>query len=436
MINGSILILAVIFLSVLSVPVGFALLFVALTFLWVHYGGLDGGITGIVLSGITTWDTVRSWELTAIPLFVFMGELTASSGLGRDAFDCFNMWLARIKGSLAIVTTLASAAFGAVTGSTAATIVTIGSISIKEMKRLGYSAPIRTGAVAVAGILANLIPPSILAIIYSSLTGVSLGKVLIAGLIPGILLTFLFAMTIFVRGIRNPTLFPTEVRTFSLREKLSSLRLPMPIFVIFALMIGGIYWGIFSPTEAAGAGCALVLITTLSLRRMGWKAFTGSVGSGVRTTGFIMLLIIGATLFSSALAITRFPFLLADEVIALDIPPIATMLIFITLMIVLGCVLDALALLILFIPLFLPVVEALGYSPVWFGTLSVLLIEIAAITPPISANIWITKGIDPDATVMDVTRGVFPYYIAALVLLVLLLLFPELATWLPSQMMG
>lgn len=419
-----------ILLCLSGVPVAMALGVVGLVAAWFFYGG----IAGAYLAGITAWTNMNSWSMTMLPLFIFMGSLAALSGLGRDAFDCFFKWLSRMRGSVAIVATITSAFFGAITGSTAATIATIGSISIPEMKRLGYSTSLRMGSVTVAGILANLIPPSIFAIIYCTIASVSVGKVFIAGLIPGVILTILFVITIFIWGRVKPSIAPAPVETYSLKDKLLSLKLPLPIILIFVLMIGGIYFGIFTPTEAAGIGAILMLILVSAMRRLSGAKFIAALRDTVRITAFIMLLIMGAMLFGHTIALSGFPDTFTKMVVGLGFPPVGLMFAIIFAIVLLGCVLEALTLLVLITPLFLPAVIGLGFDPIWFGTMMVILVELACITPPIAPNIWIAQSVEPTSTIGEVTRGVVPFYAAAVLLLTLLVFFPQVALWLPSRM--
>ena len=430
MILGLIELALVVVLCLSGVHIAIAMGMVGIAAAWIYYGD----VSGVYLAGITAWDNCTSWSLSMIPLFVFMGSLVAACGLGRDAFDCFNKWLSKIRGSLAIVATVTSAVFGAITGSTPATIVTIGGITVPEMKRLGYSIPLRTGSIAVAGILANLIPPSIIAIIYCTLTEASIGKVFMAGLIPGVILTLFFAITIYIWVSLNPSIAPVPSESYTFKEKVASLKLPLPIIGVFVLMMGGIYTGIFSPTEAAGIGAGLVLILVIIMKRLTWKRLIDALSGTVRITAFLMFIIMGGMLFAHTIALTHFPTILANTILGWALPPIALMFTVIAAIIVLGCVLDVMGLLVLFIPLFLPVIIEIGFDPVWYGTLSVMLVEIALITPPVAGNIYFAQAVDPESTVISVTRGVVPFYAAALVLVALLVFFPQIALWLPSMM--
>lgn len=430
MIFGTIEFLILVVLAVLGVPIALALFMVGIGAAWLYYGSLAGAY----LAGISAWSNTLSWSLTMLPLFILMGGFASFSGIGRDAFDCFYKWFVRLRGSLAIVATVTSALFGAITGSTTATIAAIGSISLPEMQKLGYSASLRTGAVAVAGLLANLIPPSILAVVYCEFAEESVGRVFMAGLIPGIILTIFFCITIYIWGWINPGIAPVTSESFSVKEKFTSLRLLIPIILIFLLIIGGIYTGTFSPTEAAGIGCILMIIMLLAMRRLTWGRFVDSMRMTVRIVGFIMLLIIGGRLFGYTITLSGFSADFTGAILGLGLPPVGLMFAIVGAIILLGCFLEGLTMLVLIIPLFLPAVKEMGFDYVWFGTVSVMLVELGAITPPVASVVWVTQSVDPSASIGDVTRGVFPFYAATLLLMVLLVFFPQIALWLPSMM--
>ncbi len=414
-----------------GVPIAASMAIVGALFAWLYYGGVQFAI----LAGMTAWSYACSYTLTMIPLFVLMGETIGQSGVGRDSFDCLHMWLTKLKGGLAIASTITCSLFGAITGSSSATIATVGRIAVPEMKKHGYEIPLRVGSIAVAGALANLIPPSIIAIFYCVLTEVSVGKVFLAGIIPGIILTIFYSVTIYTWVSLKPSAAPISAETFPLRDRLVALKGPVPILIIFLLMVGGIYRGIFSPTEAAGIGVVYAVAMTLIMRRLTWQRFKTAVLGSVRITVFIMFLIMGAMLFANSMALSRLPDFVAETMLGLEVPPIILIFMILGIFLVFGCVLDVFGLMVLFVPLFYPTVIGIGFSPVWYGTMTVMLIEMATITPPVAAHIYIAQATDPEATAIDVIKGVLPFYFCILVLLVLVIFFPQLATWLPSMMM-
>jgi C4-dicarboxylate transporter DctM subunit len=390
--------------------------------------------TGIQQIGQFTWAYSWHYIMTMVPLFILMGAFVAESGLGKDAYDAFGKWLARLRGSLAIVSTFACAAFGAVTGSSAANIVTIGGIGIPEMKRYGYSKTLRTGTVASASILANLIPPSMSCIVYSVLTRVSIGQLFMAIIIPGLILTTMYVGTIYVWARIRPGAAPPIEIQYSWGERLKALRYPIPIAVIFLVMIMGIYEGWFSPTEAGGIGAATVLIVVLAMRRMNRSVFTRGMSNALRMTGMIMIIVIGAFTIMYTMTMTRIADVMGDVVIGWGLGPVFIVIFVAVLFVVGGFALQSLPLVVLFLPLFYPLVTEAGWDPVWFGVFIVILMEISLVTPPMATNIYITDLLDDEASTADIIKGVIPFYIAAVVLLGLMIAFPALATWLPSTM--
>ncbi len=393
-----------------------------------------GWSTGVHQIGQFTWAYSWHYIMTMVPLFILMGCFVAQSGLGKDAYDGFARWVGKVRGSLAMVSTLSCAAFGAVTGSSAANIVTIGSIGIPEMTRHGYSKALRTGAIASASVLANLIPPSMSCIVYSILTRESIGKLFMAIIIPGVLLTLMYIVTIYVWARLRPGSAPPIDISYSWKEKFKSLRYPIPIMVIFLIMIGGIYEGWFSPTEAGGIGAATVMIVILVMRRMKRRMFVSAMAMALRMTGMIMIIVIGAFLVMYTLTMSRLADVMGDVVVGWGLGPVPIVIFVAILFIIGGFALQSLALVVLFLPLFFPLVIEAGWDPIWFGVYIVVLMEIALVTPPMAGNIYITDLVDPEANIMDIVKGVVPFYVAAVALLALLIAFPALATWLPSTM--
>jgi C4-dicarboxylate transporter DctM subunit len=289
--------------------------------------------------------------------------------------------------------------------------------------------------VASAGILSNLIPPSLAAIFFGVLTEVSIGKLFIAGIIPGIILTIFYCITIWVLVKRKPSIAPSAIEHFTLTEKITSLIGLLPMLFIFACVIGGIYSGTFSPAEAAGIGACLSLVVVFAMRRLTWQRFLNSMKGTMKITAFIMMIITGALLFAHTIAVTEFPNVLNSMIIGLQAPPIVVLFVIIVVTTLLGCVLDFFGTMVLTVPFLFPLVtQGLGYDPVWYGNFTVILLEIALLTPPVAANIYITQGVDGEASSMDVIRGVMPFYIAAFTLLLLLVFFPQISMWLPSLM--
>ncbi|MFC2006861.1 TRAP transporter large permease [Chloroflexota bacterium] len=413
-----------VFISVGIVGVGFAFLFY-------------GDIRALSLVAGTFWGRVFDYGLSMLPLFILMGAWVESSGVGKDAYDAAVKWLARIKGSLAMVSMVALALFGAVSGSGVAGIATIGSLGLPEMKRYGYGAELRTGCLAAGSMLVSLIPPSTIMILYVILTDESIGKMFIGGIIPGLILLGLLCTLIFIWVTLRPNdapRLPREVR-FTWLERFASLRLIGPIAIIFLILIGGIFMGWFSPTEAAGIGAFAVLIVCLAYRRMTWQSFKDGLLNSSRTTAMILMMIVGAFAIASTFAMTHIGDIIAEAIVGAGLSYIALAYAYIILQTLVGVPLDALPMMVIFMPLFYPSFKMMDCSGIWFGVLNVVLVGLAGLTPPIAGPLYLTQMIDGCPT-SKVMIGVIPFYLCTFILMVLLIHFPFLVTWLPSLMIG
>jgi C4-dicarboxylate transporter DctM subunit len=397
----------------------------------ISYLGLTAGTS---LAGIAAWFNAARFSVAMIPMFVLMGTVCAAAGIGRDAYDCFYVWLGRVRGSIAIVSVFACAAFAALTGSSTATVAAIGGISVPEMKRIGYAKTLRLGTICAAGTLGIMIPPSISFIFYGILTEVSIGKLFIAGIIPGIITAILFSTAIYVMVSLNPQLAPISKASFSLKEKVTSSLRIIPIFLVFLTVTVTIYRGVCSPEEAAAFGAFATIIVALVMRRLTWSKFKLATKDSLRISGFIMLIIMAAMLFANTIALSGFSDKLTKTVTGLDVPPYVVMIVIVLIYLGLGCVLDTFGMMVITVPVFFPVVTSIGYDPVWFGVIVTVMVECALITPPIGTNIYVTKSLDSDATSWDVIKGMVPFLGMEMVLIALLIKFPWLATWLPSKM--
>lgn len=428
---GIIMLVGLIGVSILSIPIAWALGIIGLVFAIL----LLGLSPGIALTGMMAWLSSFSYSMAMIPLYLLMGALVNYSDLGTDAYRCFNMLLSKIRGGLSIVSIVCCGAFASISGSSTATAAAIGSIALPEMEAYGYSKSLRTGSVAIAGTLGILIPPSIAMIFYSSLCDVSVGKLFIAGIIPGIITIGLFSIAVLIWVRLQPNAAPVRQQEhFTLKQKVNSLKGPLPILILFLFLMGGIYFGFFSATEAAGIGAFAALSMVLLMRRLNWQAFAASLRETVRITAFIMMILIGANLFASTLSITRLPYVLADTILGLQIPSWGILIVIMITTVFLGCVLDSFSLMVLTVPLFLPTILALGYDPIWYGVVTVILVEIGLVTPPVASNLYVVKGIDRNATTMDVIRGIVPFFVCELILVALLIVFPQIVLFLPSLM--
>ena len=427
--TGIIGIIALVILLYSKMPVGFAMGFVGL----IGFSHVVNFNAGLNLLARDVWDVFSSYNLTVIPLFVFMGQIAFYSGISRRLYDSAYVLLGHRRGGLAMTTVGACAGFSAICGSTNATAATMATVALPEMKRYGYDMGLATGTVAAAGSLGILIPPSVIFIVYGILTEQSIGKLFAAGILPGILLCFLFLITIHLRVTINPSLAPPGPRT-GFREKFRSFAGVLETLILFALVMGGIFWGFFTPTEAAATGAFLTLFIALVRGQLSWHGFAEAIADTTKISCMIMVIVTGATIFGHFMAITRIPYELAEQVGSLPLPRHAIMGMIILVYLVGGCFMDALAMIMLTIPIFFPVVQTLGFDPIWFGVVIVLITEMGVITPPVGVNVYVVYGVAKDVPLEKIFKGVFPMLLALLVCNVILILFPQIALFLPSLM--
>ena len=427
--TGIIGIIALVILLYSKMPVGFAMGFVGL----IGFSYVVNFNAGLNLLAGDVWDVFSSYNLTVIPLFVFMGQIAFYSGISRRLYDSAYVLLGHRRGGLAMTTVGACAAFSAICGSTNATAATMATVALPEMKRYGYDMGLATGTVAAAGSLGILIPPSVIFIVYGILTEQSIGKLFAAGILPGILLCFLFLITIHLRVRKNPSLAPPGPKT-SFRKKFRSFAGVLETLILFALVMGGIFWGFFTPTEAAATGAFLTLLIALIRRQLSWQGFAEAIADTTKISCMIMVIVTGAVVFGHFMAITRIPYELAENVGSLPLPRHAVMGMIILVYLVGGCFMDALAMIMLTIPIFFPVVQTLGFDPIWFGVIIVLITEMGVITPPVGVNVYVVYGVAKDVPLEKIFKGVFPMLLALLVCNVILILFPQIALYLPSLM--
>ena len=412
-----------------NMPVGFVMGF--LGFLGFSYVvNLEAGLS---LLARDVFEVFSSYGLTVIPLFVFMGQIAFYSGISRRLYDSAYVLVGSRKGGLAMATVAACAGFSAISGSTNATAATMGTVTLPEMKRYKYDMSLATGTVAAAGSLGILIPPSVIFIVYGILTEQSIGELFAAGILPGILLSILFLLTIYLRVLKNPSLAPPGPKT-TLQEKVRSFMGILETLILFAMVMGGIFFGIFTPTEAAAAGAFLTILMAVIRRQLTWSSFIQSLADTTRISCMVMVIVTGAVIFGHFMAVTRVPYDLASWVSGLPLPNWAIMSVVILVYLFGGCFMDALAMIMLTIPIFFPVSQALGYDPIWFGVVIVLITEMGVITPPVGVNVYVVSGVAKDVPLEDIFRGVLPMLGALLICNMILLFFPQIALFLPSLM--
>lgn len=426
---GLISIIAFFVLLVLRVPIAFAMALVG--FAGFSYLTSPDAAFSMVTKEI--YSTFSSYSLGVIAMFVWMGFLAFYSGIGSRLYVFADKMIGHFPGGLAIATQAACGVFGAICGSNTATAATIGAIALPEMKRYKYNDSLATASVAAGGVLGVLIPPSVIFIVYGMATEQSIGRLFIAGIVPGILLMLLYMGVIYILAARNPALAPPGPKA-DWQERLAALRGGLgEVLVIFAVSMGGLFAGWFTPTEAGAVGAAGVLVVALLKRSITREGFKKSLMDTTRTTAMIMLLIAGAMVFGRLMAISRLPFEMAQWAGALALPPFAIMAIILFIYLVLGCFIDALAMILLTVPIFYPIaINTLGYDPIWFGVIIVLVVAMGVITPPVGMNVYILKGIVPGIPLEVIFKGIWPFLGAIIICLAILLAFPQIATFLPN----
>ncbi|HHU76121.1 MAG TPA: TRAP transporter large permease [Firmicutes bacterium] len=379
------------------------------------------------------YNTFSSYTLSVIPMFVFMGFVAFYSGIGSRVYNFAYKLIGHWPGGLSIATQVTCGLFGAVCGSNTATAATIGAIAIPEMKKYEYDDSLSTASVAAGGALGILIPPSVIFIVYGIATEQSVGRLFIAGLLPGILLMCLYVATVYLMAKKNPDLGPPGPK-FSWGERLATLQGGIwEVFLVFAVSLGGLFLGWFTPTESGAVGAFCILALSLLEKRLNLDGLKKALMDSTRTTAMIMLLVAGAVVFGRLMAVSRIPFELASWAGSLPLPPFAVMLIILAIYAILGCFIDALALVLLTIPIFYPVaVDVLGYDPIWFGVIVVLVVAMGVITPPVGMNVYIIKGIVPEIPLETIFRGIWPFLGALVVCILLILVFQPIATFLPG----
>ena len=416
-------------LLIVGVPIALAMAVTGVVGLWV----LEGASAAIAHVALIPWDEGRSFVIVTIPLFVLMGQLVFHTGLAADLYDGVQKWIGRVPGGLAITSVLACAGFGAVTGSSIATVATMGSIVMPEMRRHGYDARLATGALAASGTLGILIPPSVIFIFYGVMTETSIGALFIAGIVPGMLTALTFSAIILVRCALRPELGPKGPPS-TWQERLQAINRLAPIGSLFVLVIGGIYAGIFTPTEAAGIGCMGVIVATALLRKLTLTALSRGLCSTALIASMIFAIIMGGYLMARFLAVTGLTQDIVNFLVDMQLGRVSFLLMLVVLFLILGAMLDVFGMLVLTIPFVVPVIAELGIDLVWFGVFAVIMAELALVTPPIGANVFVMRRVAPEVPMGDIFLGGARIVAEVLGVLALLIAFPELALWLPRQM--
>ena len=410
-------------------PVGFVMALVG----FVGFSYMVSLEAGLSLLAKDIFDIFGSYSLTVVPLFVFMGQIAFHAGISRRLYDSAYRFMGHWPGGLAMATIGACAGFAAICGSTNASAATMASVALPEMRRYRYDMKLATGTVAAGGSLGILIPPSVIFIIYGIMTEQSIGKLFTSGILPGLLLAGLFILTIYLWTRIRPELGPRGPRA-NLKEKFRSLSGVLEMLIIFGSVMGGLFVGFFTPTEAGAIGAFCTLLIALIRRQIDWEGFAQSLLETTRISCMVLVIVTGATVFGHFLAVTRIPFELAGWVKGLPLPPWGIMGLIIFIYLVGGCFIDALALILLTIPIFFPVAVGLGYDPIWFGVIIVMVTEMGVITPPVGVNVYVVSGVAKDVPLEVIFKGIVPLLLALIVAVILMVIFPEIALLLPSFM--
>jgi tripartite ATP-independent transporter DctM subunit len=427
-----ILVMLIVFMT--RMPVAYVMALVG----YLGFTVMISGKGGLNLLSRNIYEVFSSYGLTTIPLFILMGQLAFNSGISRRLYDTAYAYLGSTRGGLAMATVTACTAFGAVCGSSPATAATMATVGLPEMRRYGYADQLATGAVASGGGLGMIMPPSVVLIVYGILTEQSIGALFVSGILPAIVMTVLFILAIYVHCRMAPGLGPPG-EPFTWRQRIRSLSGMGDTLAVFILVMGGMFLGLFTPTEAAAVGAFGVLAVSLIRRQLTWEGFVKSLYETLRTSCMVMLLIAGAVIFGKFLAVTRIPFNIASLVGGLQLPPYMIMAAIVLVYFLGGCVMDALALVMLTIPIFYPVVVNLGYDPIWFGVIIVLVTQMGVITPPVGINVYVVYGVaqsvvDGGVSLEAIFKGIAPFLVAIVAGIVIMMLFPQIILFLPNLM--
>ena len=416
-------------LMLLRVPVGMAMGLVGVT----GFGYMVGSGPALKMVGQTSMRTVTDWNFAVVPLFLLMGSFATTSGMSRELFRAANAFLGHLRGGLGIATIAACGGFAAICGSSVATAATFSRVAYPEMRRYGYPQSFATGVIAAGGTLGIMIPPSTVFAVYGLITEQDIGKLFVAGILPGILAIAMYMLTVTVIGYSKPGYLPAGLRA-SWRERLEGVRDVWATLLLFAFVIGGIYGGFFTATEAAGMGAAGAFLLGIVRRRLSPTDIRRSLLEATRTTAAVFTVLIGAILFGYFLTITQTPQKVTEFLTGLGLGRYGILALIMLMYLVLGCLMDALAMIILTVPIIFPVIKQLGFDPIWFGVIIVMTVELGLIHPPVGMNIFVIKSVVEDAKISTIFYGVLPFIITDILRLIILIAFPMIALWLPSKM--
>ena len=413
----------------LRMPIGVAMALVG----FVGFASLTSWPAALSVLGTEPFQVASFYPLSVIPFFILMGNLATVSGMGQDMYRAVYAWVGHWRGGLATATIGACAGFAALSGSSVASAITMGQVALPEMRRYRYDARLATGCIAAGGTLGILIPPSTGFAIYAILTEQSIGRLFLAGVLPGLLLTGLFMLTVFVVTRWRPEYGPPGPRV-PLDERLRALAQAVPMVGIVVMTIGGIYLGVFTPTEAAAVGAFLAMLLALWRGTLTRRAATEVLLQSMQTTALVFMILIGANLFTPFLAVTRIPTELAGLLGSLELSRLGVLLIILGVYVVLGMFLEGFSMLVLTLPIVFPIIQSLGYDPIWFGVIMVVVLEMGLISPPVGVNVFVVKGIAPDVPMGRIFAGIVPFWLAMIACTAILIAAPGIALFLPDTM--
>lgn len=416
-------------MMVLRVPVGVAMGIVGVGG-FALLAAVDPALNLLAQSPIRN---ATSYELAVIPMFILMGGFATAAGMSRELFHAGEAWLGHRRGGLAMATVAACAGFAAINGSSVATAATMTNVALPEMRRFGYHPGFSTGVIAAGGTLGIMIPPSVIFVLYGILTEQDITKLFMSGIVPGLLAVLLYMITVQIIGILRPQVVPRGER-FSWRERFVSLRDIWATALLFFCIIGGMYGGVFTVNEAAGCGAIGTLLIGILRGRLDWPKIREALIESVRTSASIFTIVVGAFLFGYFLVITQTPQKVSDFLTALPIGPYGILVLILVLYLVLGALMDELAIILVTVPIFFPVILQLGFDPIWFGVIIVMVTTLGMVMPPVGINVFVINSIARDVSLWQIYKGVMPFIVADLIRLALLVMFPAIALFLPAQM--
>jgi tripartite ATP-independent transporter DctM subunit len=421
----------------------FGILFLTLASgIWVGFSLFIVGFMGMVIysplpagnnMASSVWATIEKWEYVALPLFILMGEILYRSGISEKLFKSLVPWLYRLPGGLLLMNIVSCTLFAAVSGSSAATTATVGRITLAEFDKLGYDRRLAMGSLAGAGTLGFLIPPSLIMIVYAILAEVSIGKMFMAGILPGLLLSGIYSCYIIYRGIRNPAIAPRTQESYSWKERLVGLKDLAPTLILILMVLGSIYGGVATPTEAAALGVLGATVFAFLNRQMNFKILFQCLVGAVKTNAMIMMIVVGAGFLSRVMGFLGIPAAITRTITELGLSPYMLMILLGVFYVILGCLLDGFSIVVMTLPIALPMVTAAGFDPIWFGIYLILMVEVSQITPPVGFNLFVIQGLT-DEPIVKVAKYALPFFFLMLLTTAILTIFPKIALFLPNLM--